>query len=264
MYKDNFIVVIKHKGKILRELNGRIKLPFGSEYSILLKNKDSRSAVANIEIDGEDVMSGHRYIVSANSTRELKGFLKGINAKNKFRFIKKTKEISEFRGDRLDDGLVKVEFWYEQKQEQVQPWVIYNSFPYNYGIDWSSNIDDSSGIVGGHQFNYTSETSGLTKGNSGVVYSLTMSNRVSKPLSDEGITVKGSKINQQFQYGCVGTLENNSSVIIIKLIGGVKIENKVVKVRKPITVKTRIQCPTCGRKWKSSMKFCGNCSTALS
>jgi len=257
VYKDNFIAVIKHKGKIMREFNGCVKLPFGSEYSILLKNKDSRTAVASVEIDGEDVMSGYSYIVPANSTRELKGFLKGTNVKNKFRFIKKTKEISEFRGDRLDDGLVRVEFWYEQKQEQ--PWIVY---PDIFNINWDSGIDDSSGF-GTHQFMYTSQTSELTKSSSGITSS-SMSYNMSKPLSDEGITVKGSKTNQQFQYGCVGNLEGNSSVIIIKLVGEVKKVSRVVKVRKPITVKTKIQCPTCGRRWKSSMKFCGNCSTALS
>lgn len=262
VYKDNFIAVIKHKGKIMRELDGCVKLPFGSEYSILLKNKDSRTAVASVEIDGEDVMSGHKYIVPANSTRELKGFLKGMNAKNKFRFIKKTKEISKFRGDRLDDGLVRVEFWYEQKQEQ--PWIVYNNWPHTFNVDWDSKIDDSSAGIGGtHQFTYTSQTSGLTKSSSNIISS-SMSCNVSKPLSDEGITVKGSKTNQQFQYGCVGTLESNSSVIVIKLIGAVKKTSRVVKVRKPITVRTRVQCPTCGRRWRSSMKFCGNCSTALS
>lgn len=258
VYKDNFIVVVKHNGRIMREINGSVKLPFGSEYSILLKNKDSRTAVAKIEIDGEDVMGGHRYIIPSNTTRELKGFLKGMNAKNRFRFIKKTKEISKFRGDRLDDGLVRVEFWYEQKQEP--PWVVY---PHIFNINWDSTIDDSSGTGScGHQISYTSQTSGLTKYSSGLVTS-SISHNVSEPLSNEGITVKGSRIDQQFQYGNVGTLETTSSVIIIKLIGETKRAGRVVKIKKPITVRTRIQCPTCGRKWKPTMNFCGRCSTAL-
>ena len=251
VYKDNFIAVVKHNGKIMREINGAVKLPFGSEYSILLKNKDSRTAVASIEIDGEDVMGNHRYIVPGNSTRELKGFLKGMNAKNRFRFIKKTKEISKFRGDRLDDGLIRVEFWYEQKWEQ--PWVVYNNWPVYLG-NWDSDTSDG---VGTHQF---MNSSGLTKCGSDVV---TASYNVSQPLPDEGITVKGSKTNQQFNYGNVGTLETSSSVIIIKLIGETKRAGRVVKIKKPITVRTRIQCPTCGRKWKSTMNFCGRCSTAL-
>jgi len=250
VYKDNFIVVIKHKGEIMRELDGCVKLPFGSEYSILLKNKDSRKAVASIEIDGEDVMNGHRYIVPANSTRELKGFFKGMNARNRFRFIKKTKEIAEFRGDRLDDGLVRVEFWYEQKQEQ--PWIIYNNWPSSDSNKGLTN--DMSGIY------YMSNTASFINNNEDTV---SCSCNVSHPSRDDGITVKGSKTNQQFSYGYVNTLETSSSVIIIKLVGEIRKMNKVVKVRRPIMVRTKIQCPTCGRKWKSSMKFCGNCSTAL-
>lgn len=260
VYKDNFIAVVKHNGKIMREINGCIKLPFGSEYSILLKNKDSRTAVARIEVDGEDVMSGHKYIIPANSTRELKGFLKGMNARNRFRFIKKTKEISRFRGDRLDDGLIRIEFWYEQKQEQ--PWVIYNNWPINLcGSYKDSSLGDTSDYSGG-QVTYTASYYSSPMKCSGDISS-SMSNRVSKPLSNEGITVKGSKTNQQFQYGSVGTLEISSSVIIITLTGETKTADRVVKVRKPITVKTRVQCPTCGKRWRSSMNFCGRCSTAL-
>lgn len=257
VYKDNFIAVVKHNGSIMREINGAVKLPFGSEYSILLKNKDSRTAVASIEIDGEDVMGNHRYIVPGNTTRELKGFLKGMNAKNRFRFIKKTKEISEFRGDRLDDGLIRVEFWYEQKQ--AEPWVIYyNSWP----IYQTFTPHDSSKLGATHQCTYTSHTLGSTGNDSGIVSS-SMACEVSQPLSEEGITVKGSKTDQQFHYGNVGTLETSSSVIIIKLVGGTEKAGRVIKVKKPITVKTRIQCPTCGKKWKPIMSFCGRCSTAL-
>lgn len=256
VYKDNFIAVIKHNGKIMREFNGEVRLPFGSEYSILLKNKDSRTAVVSVEIDGADVMNNHRYIVPANSTRELKGFLKGISARNRFRFIKKTKEISKFRGDRLDDGLIRVEFWFEQKKEEPLVW-----YPISFTFDNSKDFTSDT-------YYYSSNTKGLSGGFSSsnepvVTCCSNLSQSVSHPTVDDGITVKGSKTNQQFHYGNVGALENNSSVIIIKLVGATKEANKVMAVRKPITVKTRIQCPTCGKKWRSSMKFCGRCSTAL-
>lgn len=257
VFKDNFIVVVKCNGKIMREFNGEIKLPFGSEYSILLKNKDSRNAVASVEIDGENVMDGHRYIVPPNSSRELKGFLKGMNAENKFRFIKKTKQISRFRGDRIDDGLIRVEFWYEQKKDD--PWLIYPTL-HSFTIDNTDITDSSSYYVGG---NTKGSSGGFSAGEPVVTFCSNVSQTVSHPTPDDGITVKGSKTNQQFHYGNVGALENNSSVIIIKLVGATKRKKKVVKVKKPITVKTKIQCPTCGKKWRSSMRFCGRCSTAL-
>jgi hypothetical protein len=254
VYSNNFIAVIKHKGKILRDLNGVVRLPFGSEYSILLKNKDSRTAVANIEIDGEDVMGGHQYIVPGNSSRELKGFLKGLKATHKFRFIKKTKEISDFRGDRIDDGVVRVEFKYEQAKKEPTPWVV---CPHRTRF---KNSDSSADW----QFTYTSSTD--VGGNS---YSLT--NNLSSvnccfmnsPQLDEGITVKGSKADQNFQYGNVGVLENQSYVIIIRLKGAVKSKGKVKKVKRPVLTRKKVQCQVCGRKWKSNLKFCGNCSAAL-
>ena len=53
-YQDNFAAVIKCDGIILREQDKTVKLPFDSEYSILLKNLDSRRALVRIEIDGDN------------------------------------------------------------------------------------------------------------------------------------------------------------------------------------------------------------------
>lgn len=257
VYSNNFIVVIKHKGKILRDIDKVVRLPFGSEYSVLLKNKDSRTAVANIEIDGEDVMGGHQYIVPGNSSRELKGFLKGMKATHKFRFIKKTKEISRFRGDKLDDGIVRVEFKYEQAAWQPTPYFIYPET--RFGSSLGDTYDDS-GSSGGLKATYTSSMSLTGQIDSSVV----CCNYVSVPKMDEGITVKGTKANQHFQYGTVGALESQSHVIIIRLKGALKYKGRAKKlVKRPVLTKTRVQCQICGRKWKSYLKFCGNCSAAL-
>jgi len=35
------------------------------------------------------------------------------------------------------------------------------------------------------------------------------------------------------------------------------------KIEKAITVRTRFRCPTCGRRSKSSAKWCSNCGTNL-
>ena len=56
-------------------------------------------------------------------------------------------------------------------------------------------------------------------------------------------------------------LEEVASVITVVLRGTNTKSGGVVK--KPITVKTKLTCPTCGRKAKSTMKYCGNCGTYL-
>jgi hypothetical protein len=256
VYKNHFIAVVRSEGCIMRDVNGVVRLPFGSEYSIRLNNKDSRTAVAKVEIDGEDVMGGHRYIVPGNSTCELEGFLKGLNATHKFRFIKKNKEISRFRGDRIDDGIIRVEFWYEQVA-YVMPY-IKPYFPPYKTYDDDTRFGKSTG-----GWDYTSGDTGFYSLNNCTKDTISCFNHISTPISDEGITVKGSKANQNFQYGNVGVLETQSSVIIIRLKGEVERKGKIKSIKKPVTVRTRIQCSTCGRKWKSYLKFCGNCSTAL-
>jgi len=260
VYKNNFIAVIKHKGRIMRDNGGVVRLPPGSEYSILLKNKDSRTAIARISVDGEDVMDGHRYIVPGNTQRELKGFLKGLKATHKFRVIKKTKQIARYRGDRLDDGMVEVEFWYEQAV--TTPWVIYDTGQQRWPDSPDCTFGDST--AGLAQTTYTSANFHQVKCSSPRIKSSIIAPcNVPTPKRDEVITVKGSKAHQNFQYGNVGTLESHSSTIIIRLKGTVKKRGGIRPVKKAITTRSRIQCTTCGRKWRSHLKFCGNCSTAL-
>lgn len=250
MYKNNFVAVIKHKGSILRENSkGIVRLPFGSEYTILLKNKDSRRAVVNVEIDDRDAATG--IIIPANTSMELKGFLKGLNVKNRFKFIQKTKEIQNYRGDRLGDGLVRVEYRFEKEEEQ--PWVI--SYP---PITFPIKPHRTSDVTWAY---YSDQTASNFKSggtcSSCETQNLTFCN--STPAPDEGITVKGSKTHQGFVYGSVNELESKSSVIILHLRGATKRR----KIKQAITVKTRLRCPTCGRRSKSSQKFCGNCGTYL-
>jgi len=239
MYNNNFVVVVKHKGKVLRESNnGIVRLPFGSDYTILLKNKDSRKAVADVEIDGEDMATG--VIVPGNDSVELKGSLNGLKVRNHFRFIKKTREISNHRGDRPDDGLVRVEYRFEQ-YDIVKPLPIRQFKKRSDRTDISWVYTDSN-TSGGHSGSAVMDC----------YYS-----------ASDGITVPGAETRQNFEYGHTKTLEYQSHVIVLQLRGTVKKRKQVRKVKKAITVKTRLQCQTCGRKSRSSLKFCGNCGTYL-
>jgi hypothetical protein len=244
MYSNNFVVVIKHKGKVLREsTSGVVRLPFGSDYSVLLKNKDSRKAVADIEIDGEGMATG--IIVPGNESVELNGALEGMRVNNRFRFIKKTKEISNHRGDRPDDGLVRVEYRFERFEPE------FNIRPLTKRSPKKSPWD--GGPIGPCDWTYI---------NGGCVSDITTENEFlssSYTVSDEGITVPGAETRQDFQYGYTKSLETQSHVIILHLRGRIKKR----RVKKPITVKTKLECNTCGRRSRSNVKFCGNCGTYL-
>jgi len=247
-YKKNFVVAIKHRGRILRELDEVVTLPFGSEYSILLKNKDSRRATAEIEIDGQDVVDGRSLIVEANTTIELTGFMKGMAVRNRFRFIEKTDKISNYRGDRIDDGLVRVEFRFEKREEPIPVYIP------------PTNPNDIIYSAGGPTC-FIGNT--LLKSSGGNYSNTTFTNCISNssPVPDDGITVKGSETYQGFTYGSTKELESISTVITLKLRGKNKKTKKVIK--KAIGVKTRLRCTSCGQTSKSSAKYCSGCSTYL-
>ena len=64
-------------------------------------------------------MDYNSLILEPNSSTELEGFLSGTVARNRFKFIQKTKQIQDHRGDRVDDGLIRVEFAFEKPRPEV-------------------------------------------------------------------------------------------------------------------------------------------------
>ena len=249
MFKSDFVAVVVSSGKIMREAVDSlgeitVRLPFGSEYSVRLKNLNTVKAVANVEIDGRD--AGRGIIVAPGDTVELKGFLEGLRVKNRFRFIQKTETISKHRGDRIDDGIIRITYKFEKVYEPIKlnPYVQHPWYPGS--TYWTYTTQDT-----------TYNTSGPLN-RVGSVSNQVFCNSVCEP----GITVKGSETRQDFVYGNVGFLEETEHAINIKLVGHDRISGKIVN--KPITTKTKVFCSTCGKKCKSSYKFCPRCSTYLS
>ena len=294
-YKDNFVAEVKCNGKILRIRDGAVNLPYGSEYTLLLKNLNSRKVSVKVHVDGQDVLDYSSLILDPNSSTELEGFLSGTVAKNHFKFIHKTKQIQEHRGDKIDDGLIRVEFAFEKPTpEVIKKTIIHEHHEYhdhyyhrprpfyhwNYG-DWFNGVSDvrygSSGDniqttysnSGGDQVKgMTAENCagrGVTSDELGpqsvnMVQSDSLGvESLGQPLDDEGITVKGSECHQSFRYGIIGELEQ-SQVITIQLKG---MSGSGVQIQQPLSVNTKLQCMTCGTKSKSSSKYCSNCGTYL-
>lgn len=253
MFKSDFVAVVVSSGKIMREAVDSlgeitVRLPFGSEYSIRLKNLNTVKAVANVEIDGRD--AGRGVIVEPGGTVELKGFLEGLRVKNRFRFIRKTETISKHRGDRIEDGIIRITYKFERVWEPIKltPYVPHPWYPgHTY---WTYTTHDTTYNTGGG-------TSGQLNRAVSNIPDQVFCNSVCEP----GITVKGSETRQDFVYGDVGFLEETEHAINIKLVGHDRISGKIIN--KPITTKTKVFCSTCGKKCKSSYKFCPRCSTYL-
>ena len=80
------------------------------------------------------------------------------------------------------------------------------------------------------------------------------------PANDVGITVPGSKSTQKFTETTMNALEAEKHTIVIKLLGETPDNKPVVK---PVTVKAKPKCVTCGHNNKATAKFCSECGTAL-
>lgn len=278
-YKKNFVAAIKVNGQILRESNDRVELPFGSEYAILLKNLDTVRMQARISIDGQDATGW--LIVEPGRHIDVERFVKDLDRGNRFKFIERAERIEEHRGVKIDDGLVRVEF----KREKVfeAPKLVYHHYDYHYypggcyswgtfGLSSSFLQANQNYAYDGHRVQLTAScsTGGIRGSSAGILSAMNMNTMKSVSASsgaeqipyqaqnDVGITVPGSISDQKF-ISVSGFETEAAEVIILYLVG--KIASKPVKVAK--TVKTKIECDTCGKKNKSSAKFCVECGTSL-
>ena len=274
VFKQNLIVVVKCRDKVLRESSFEgtsvVTLPFGSDYSILLKNKDARKAVVKVEIDGKDVLGGSSIVLHPNTDQELLGFMEGNAVRNMFRFIQKTDEVVAHRGDRVDDGIIRVEYRFEQKVEEIRTYYHPTyTYPYwTYHPPFTRTTGYPPEVLCGTVTDSTLKgNSGTTRGissgpvDSGTYTSCSLDTSFATGLlPEEGITIKGQETHQQFHPTYVGALESQAHVITI-LLKGTTTSGFIVT--EPVTVSAKLICSSCGRSWGSDMKYCPNCGTVL-
>lgn len=273
MYQDKVAVALKVNGKVLREFGDTVYIPFGSEYSLFIKNLNTVRCLVSIEIDGQDVGDGSAFVVPANGSINIERFIKNGNLSSgqRFKFIERTSKIEEHRGVGVEDGLIRVEFEFE-KPVQTSTFYIppvkeihhyhhdywpYRTFGSTSGI--SGSLGDSAQLrsVGSADLmnvSYASNAS-ISKGMSQPEVEV----KTSGMVNDAGITVGGSVSSQQFTKVDDFPTDGVKHVMVMKLLGEVG-QNKV---QEPITVKTKQKCPTCGHMNKATAKFCSECGTGL-
>jgi hypothetical protein len=297
MYNNKLVASLKANGKILREFKDTVYIPFGSEYSFLLKNLHTQRAVVNIFIDGENIVEGG-LVLDPNREVDLERYIKNGNLTegNRFKFIERTQAIEDGpRGVKLEDGLIRIEFQYEQPRpvvnisdnffKQYPPGVRGMTSEYPGVIDKFSAGSPSTWIQASSA-TYSTNVNGAMRGvdfsKNGGITAQTASAAVDKycadngiinktelhdgaatmdcAFNDVGITVPGSKSTQKFQTVTMGQMESEKHSMVIKLLGETP-DNK--PVLKPVTVERKPECVTCGKKNKAHAKFCTECGTAL-
>lgn len=242
MFKSNLVVTVDTTdGKHVREEDGNIYLPFNSDYFLYFRNLNNTKVKIAVSIDGQDVLSNSCLLIEPNSNLYLRGFLQNNIVKNNFRFIEKTDQIRDYRGDQVMDGIIKVEFWKEMVSTQIQ------------NPQWVTTIASSGyiskNLVGGHS----------TMSSYPIATNSSMTYGESKTYG-EGITVKGQETQQNFVSVYGTNWQSNSEIITLRLRG---IKEDGLLVSRPITTREKLTCPTCGDKWGYNIKYCGTCGTFI-
>jgi hypothetical protein len=144
MHSNDFVVAVSYNGQFLQEsAGGVVSLPFNSEYSLRLRNKHNRRAVAKIFIDNESVAEGG-VIVPANSYLDLDCH---VSTLRKFKFVSSDsgEAVQAGKNNKSDDsnGVVRVE-WQLEREPPVYTYskISYKPpiWPCSPGPSWADNL----------------------------------------------------------------------------------------------------------------------------
>lgn len=253
MFNSNLIMAVKVNGKILREFDGTVALPFGSEYSIYLKNTSNRKASVKIEIDGQNIYDDGTIIVPANSHIEIQRFIKSgnLDSGNAFKFIEKTKKIEDFRGNKAEDGLLTVTYSFEMDRVvntvvRYQPQLINKLHLNDDIVKYSQTITDNTAWT-----NYTVADA--------YSHARNVSVYASQSVNTAGITAPGSVVEQKFTPSSGFVCDGKFHTMTLKMVGAVG----DTTVSEPVTVSRKIRCTMCGTYCKQTDKFCHECGASV-
>lgn len=300
MYSNKLAIAVKSNGKVLREFDkDKVYVPFGTEYTLLIKNLNTVRVQVRVTIDGTDATDGTWLIVGAGQEMELTRFIKNgnLNQGNRFKFIERTAAIENGpRGVGIEDGLIQVEYQFERVYEykpeikhfwspppplwpvKRERWVKEEYYDW-YSVPMYGSVEKSvstgsplrsmasrgtsaslaSSNVSAQNV-FLSQASDTLASYSANAAQASASVTASVPVNEAGITVPGSISDQKFTTVASFDVEPTVHTMVIKLLGTT--EGGAV-VTQPVTVKAKPKCTTCGRVNKANAKFCTECGTSL-
>lgn len=293
------VACLKVGGKVLREHDDKVYIPFSSEYSIYIKNLNSVRASVTLEIDGKNVFSdGSSLVVNPNSEVNIERWVNNQAKGNKFKYIERTSKIEDVRGIGTEDGILRIAFRYQKPMPKyVSPKVteVHHHHYQNpnwgqiYGGRAGGSMGGPSGSSTDESYEQFSQSNGASKSplrasgmqlnsaqgsmlsdrriTDGIsaqasvasANALNVDNAQAISTNDKGITVAGTISNQAFMTVSSFPLEYEEHVMVLRMLGELG-QNKIVE---PVVVQRKIKCDTCGTVNKGSMKFCGGCGAAI-
>lgn len=253
MFSNGFVVCVKQGSNLVSESErGVCQIEFGSEYAIRLRNKNSRDAVAQIFIDGENV-SGGGYVVRANSFEDVE---RHFDAPTKFKFMSVGSEaaIDDGKNNRSEKmGLIQVSW-----RLAVEPMPAPIPAIYHHGRGDRDRDRYRRWISKGTRDVHSSFSDTVTRGmGAGTLSSMSLNNlndsgrkavfgMVPDAETLEGCTVPGDHSTQKFGPAVSMQLEGVSVTVTVQLVG--KVQAGSVNF-----------CSDCGNQITPKAKFCSSC-----
>lgn len=256
-HKNNLVVAIKVNGKVLREFDDIVALPFGSTYEIFLKNLSPERCEIHISIDGKSISNDAKMIINGKSEITLKRYIDNddMSIGNSFKFIEKTKFIEKHRNTRAEDGLITITFSHELNipKQQLPDNIPFNPYwhePYKSTPWWDSvpTCPNDWNTI----WCSTSQDSYPVKTYSNVNNAVTISNVM------DGITVPGEIVHQNFEHAMPIFSRTLETTLTLKLIG--KIDDDTID--EPIQAMRKVKCKICKTNIKQTDKFCRECGAS--
>ena len=261
MYSNGFVVSIIHKGNVIREIDGKVCIPFGDEYQIRVRNKSNLRAQFEVQVDGTNINSLGRYVIDSGDTITLERFMgSSLNDGRRFKFVSiNDNRVSDPTSP--DNGNIEVKIWKEKinniriirtNNDPVYiPYVPESQLPYwphpykrcgfEPSVTWSSC-----------DYAVTNNTNRLIGANASS--SCFLSN------SEPGATVEGGQSDQQFNYTNGFQVEEFCTTINLKLVGPSNYNRGAIKIEPYKPRKERVKfCGSCGSRRKYPDVFCFNC-----
>lgn len=214
-YSNGFVASIIHNNKPIRELSdgGRrtVRLPFGSEYAIRLKNKSKGRAYASVSIDGTDVLGRGEILLRPGQTVDLERFVEDLNGGAKLKFVEAMNSAVQDPTS-PDNGGVKITF----RPELISMFTstsgsLYGTRGGSGGCSYSGGILRSASVSKDFKMGSAGMSGKDVINNfTGAAFNCSVSPSGSvvegyKPpqelsLADAGATVEGSHSTQEFQH----------------------------------------------------------------
>lgn len=264
-YDSQFVLAIMHNGSPVREINGKVTLPFHSEYKIRLKNKHSYlRAKARVWVDGRKASNLGDFILGPGETLDLERFLdESMTSGRRFKFV----PLSDGRvNDPTDEenGIIKVEFYRER--DYLNDWKItVNPWP-SQPITPQPRWDDNSGSPYRHGGGRTTCTTTFTSSNS-IQSNALNCNYIASPVStpgQAGATVEGGHSSQQFVEGADFQTDIFPVTLTLRVQGPKERRPVVCPGAKPPKRPVKVRfCPECGARRMRKAKFCHRCGHAF-